>query len=384
MKFQNILKDGKVSKGASRQSTPLIVFSLLVTPPYRTPVFVNLLRELPGQVRILTGARSFDQVFTDQSSGIYEIVPFTFFKKFIIFHRSHFSVMINADTLVLDLNPRIISSWLILIYRKIRNRRTVVWGHIKHLRRPGILRPALRILMRRLADGTIAYTKTEGTQALNSLPNQKVYVAPNAILSQNQIRFSTNTLRKNVLYVGRLTYKKNVLKLAQMFMDSKMHLNGVKFVIVGDGEQRREIENFIIRSGSSHFIDLRQPNYKHEDLEKEYAIAFVSLSGDYAGLSITQSLGFGVPILAPYSEFHAPEIELESSGGVIYYHSDSYSDFHQKLSDLFENRVPNLPSGMFLSNYVRTHYSAETMCSGLLDAVFDLNHLTQRSSNNEK
>ena len=51
-----------------------------------------------------------------------------------------------------------------------------------------------------------------------------------------------------------------------------------------------------------------------DSLRQFYSKAFCSASPAFAGLGLTQSLGFGVPMVVADDEPHSPEIELESTG----------------------------------------------------------------------
>ncbi|MDH8179555.1 glycosyl transferase, partial [Klebsiella pneumoniae] len=49
-------------------------------------------------------------------------------------------------------------------------------------------------------------------------------------------------------------------------------------------------------------------------LKEIYSKSFVSISPGYVGLSITQSLSFGVPMLVSKDENHSPELEALQTG----------------------------------------------------------------------
>lgn len=50
-------------------------------------------------------------------------------------------------------------------------------------------------------------------------------------------------------------------------------------------------------------------DHNNEDIYDVYANALVSVSPGYVGLSLTQSLSFGVPMLIAIDEAHVPEID---------------------------------------------------------------------------
>lgn len=275
---------------------------------------------------------------------------------------------ILAKSLILDLNPRSLTSWFLLVVRRMLRRRTLVWGHINPQRGSSAKTVSLRLAMRKLSSGTICYTYSDRKSALTSLPNSPVWVAPNSLYKAAAIRCGTKVAnRSNILYVGRFEPAKKVPLLVRAFAMAMKAKPELRLVLVGGGSeetilkklvQSLDIEKYVHFAG---WID--QPNI----LEGFYDLAFCTVSPGFAGLGLTQSLGFGVPVVVADEEPHSPEIELADSGGVSWFSSDSSTSLSAALLEQWESRE-HVPVDE-LSAHVRSFYSAESMARGLSNAL---------------
>ena len=94
----------------------------------------------------------------------------------------------------------------------------------------------------------------------------------------------------------------------------------------------------------------------------------VSVSPGYVGLSITQSFGFGVPIIIGRDEPHAPEIECAIEGkNCAFFASDNPQDFADKMLEFYTNKETWSAKKASLANYAREKYSVEKMVEPFLE-----------------
>jgi glycosyltransferase involved in cell wall biosynthesis len=140
-------------------------------------------------------------------------------------------------------------------------------------------------------------------------------------------------------------------------------------VLVGGGEREAAIRELVDELGISARVDM--PGWEEGDalLRPRYSRAFCTVSPGFAGLGLTQSLGYGVPCAVARDERHSPEIELADTGAVHWFESDSAAALSNALTDLWRDRQ-DLPLTE-VSAQVRTLYSAEAMADGLTAALRD-------------
>src|SRR5690606_16585022 len=97
-----------------------------------------------------------------------------------------------------------------------------------------------------------------------------------------------------------------------------------RLVFVGDGPLRNELEEARMRAGLAHCVEILGHVGTYNDLRAQYGTVVASLASGYVGLSLIQSLSFGVPMAIACSEPHAPEIEAAREGyNCVVFESDN-------------------------------------------------------------
>lgn len=359
-----------------------VVFHLAVLPKYRTEC-IRLLRDhLGGNLQLFISEAHLDRtVRSGLPAGWTTFVPMIRFKWGFV-QVGGLAAALRADRLVVDLNPRSLNAWLLLVLRRLNRRHTIVWGHI-HPQAGGSSRTArLRRLMRRVADGTISYTYTDREKARMDLPKQEVFVAPNALYRREDIKIAElpEALdRDRFIYVGRLEPSKKPALLLEALAIIAERNSEIRLTIVGSGLEEGSLRNQCRELGLTNRIDFQGWLDDANELRKLYARSFASVSPGFAGLGLTQSLGFGVPMVVADVEPHSPEIELAATGGVSFFNSNDPASLASALIAAYEGRreVPQV----HLSDYVKHHYSAEAMSAGLIDALEHSERRTARPTN---
>jgi glycosyltransferase involved in cell wall biosynthesis len=345
---------------------------LAVLPFYRQSCVAHL-ASTPGlDVRFYAGSRHIDSsIRTGIDPDLYTQVVNHVVASRILIQRGGWRSALAARTTVLDLNPRSVSAWCLLLARRSLRRRTLVWGHL-HPRAGGSSKTAiLRRIMRRISSGTILYGFDSVPSARAELPGAPVWVAPNSLYSKHELGVAVGDgPYRNVLYVGRLVASKKVDVLIRGFLLSDLRDRGVRLVIVGDGQERSRLTSLVSTLGGDGSVDFTGHIADVATLRGLYENALCSVSPGYVGLSLTQSLGFGVPMIVSRDEPHAPEIELARLGGVSYFDTDLPGSLARALEEL----EPSEQATERRSRIARISetYSAESMAAGLLAALSNL------------
>ncbi len=332
-------------------------------PDYRKEFFKRLKQTLGERFELYGGGRYFEKtVITDQTIEHKAIPNHYFFYRKALFQEGVLKLVTSSAVLVLEMNPRIVSNWLLLLVRKILGRKTVLWGHAWPRAGKESKSDLLRHMMRQLSSSIIVYTKTQQRELKLKMPNKKIYAAPNALIIADKMQSVTDHPR-HFIYVGRLTEPKKVLFLVKAFSKALEYLpNDVELRLIGDGDQRLKIEEFI----RVHSLGKRVKLYGHisdyEILKKLYAQSLFSVSPGYAGLSITQSFGFGVPMLISRDEPHSPEIEAVTEGeNALFYETDDVIRFRESVEAIYTNTSEWIEKRDEIAAYCRSNYSVEAM-----------------------
>ncbi|MEZ4596465.1 MAG: hypothetical protein R3C32_06260 [Chloroflexota bacterium] len=114
----------------------------------------------------------------------------------------------RPSVLVVELNPRVLSTWGVLLMRRARGKRTLVcWGHAwPDAGRRSRIALARRV-MRSLASGVIVYSAEEAAALAAEQPTERIFVAPNALYREDRLVPAGDSgvaTPGHFLYVGRL------------------------------------------------------------------------------------------------------------------------------------------------------------------------------------
>ncbi len=346
------------------------VLYLTVVPFYRQYCIDEMQRQLDNSVALFAGDQHSDRsVRTGIRDTQYRRVRNRFFLgRRVFIQTGHWREALAAETAIFDLNPRNLSAWLLTLARRVRGRRTLLWGHLYP--RIGKESPTshLRRMLRLLADGTVLYGYDSVAEAKQDLPKMPIWVAPNAIypmriLSEAPVQKPRNRL----IYVGRLVTEKKVDLLIRGHARSRAATDGCVLTIVGAGRAAAQLQSLVDELGCADSVDFTGPVVEAGELRHLYAEAFRAVSPGYAGLSLTQSLGFGVPVLVADQEPHSPEIELSRFGSVTYFASDDAGALAEAIDAAWLQRAQFDPASV--QEPVRNLYSAEAMAAGLVHAL---------------
>lgn len=348
------------------------VLYLAVLPKYRTECIQILHKDLGSDLEIYISEAHLDEsVRSGIPRDLYNKVSIHRILKGRAFVQTgHFAATVRADTCVVDLNPRSVNAWAVLAIRSILRRRTLVWGHIHPQAGPKSKTASLRLMMRRLASGTISYTYRDAEKARADLPGKVVWVAPNSLYKSDAIKPAKSSEpldRTDLTYVGRFAPAKKVDLLVRAFAQVAASAPEMRLRLIGGGLEEPNLRQLIHDLGVSDQVDFPGWIDDLETLRPFYERSFCTASPGFAGLGLTQSLGFGIPMIVADDEPHSPEIELASVGGVDFFVSDSATDMARCIKRQWDRRK-SLPHSN-ISKYVQTKYSAEAMASGLKSAL---------------
>ncbi len=277
---------------------------------------------------------------------------------------------IGADVAVLEYNPRILNTWIVSMVRRILGRRTILWGHVYS--RSGKDHWARRS-QRALANGLIVYTEEQKRILIEELRyGGEAYAAPNALYADAEMQPVDNIVSRNsFIYVGRLVKDKKPSLMISAFAAATPGLpSDSKLLIAGDGPERPGIEKLIARLGISDRVQMFGHVAGYSQVRTLYQQSLASLSPGYVGLSITQSLGFGVPMIYSRNEPHAPEIVAAKEGwNSLTFQTDSYQDLSEKMIQIYQERVAWNQRTSEIALECRRNFSVEKMVQEFVRAI---------------
>ena len=343
---------------------------------YRHAVVTHILGMTGSELLIIAGDQPIEptvRVLDLDHARLKRVRNIFLFGRKITIQMGGFYQCLQASSLIVDLNPRSLSVWAILILRRIVFRRTVVWGHAWPRRGADAASDVIRGVQRKLAGNVLVYTQTQANELLRRYPKLHVVAASNAIYSAKMMRALPPTRKDglDIIYVGRLVAEKKPSLLLEAFMKGAHELPAqTRLVFVGAGPELARMKE--AAKGSRHADRICFKGHVTDPvlLESLYRDALFSVSPGYVGLSITQSFGFGVAMLISRDERHSPEIEAAIEGvNAKFFQTDSVDDLVRQMGLLFSESDYWISQRTHISKICSDNYSAENMAMNILGAL---------------
>jgi glycosyltransferase involved in cell wall biosynthesis len=201
----------------------------------------------------------------------------------------------NPDTLIVEANPRYLSTRLAVRWMHQHDRLVLGWG-LGVPRNGNLIERLCRNAFLRNLDGVIAYSQ-RGFNEYHALGLGSIFVAFNAATPKPEAELVSPPLEHEsiatVLFVGRLQARKRVDILIHACQELPPHLQP-RLVIVGDGPARIELERLAneeypqtVFAGAQYDLAL-ESFFKNADL--------FALPGT-GGLAVQQAMAYGLPII---------------------------------------------------------------------------------------
>lgn len=343
---------------------PLVLIQTVV-PSYRVKVFDQIRSELDDNFTLYGGQSFFDETITttSQSKLHNHINNHYLLGRRLLWQTGHWKEVFKDNVLVLSLNPRVLSHWAILLLRSLLQKRTILWGHAWPRSGQNSKSDTLRHFMRLLASEIIVYTEQQKKELKVKMPQKEITAAPNAVLFKNEMSSDTATEVNDIIYVGRLIEEKKPILLYQGFKKALKHLpESTKLIIIGEGPERAKLLELSKKDELQDRVLLPGKITEIDKLKEYYKKSLLSASPGYVGLSITQSLGYGVPMIIARDENHSPELEAAKEGfNAQFFDSNNEDSLAQDLISFFENKEKWLKIRNEIVEDCRNRYSIEAM-----------------------
>lgn len=346
-------------------------------PSYRLG-FYKCLVDGNKTIQIISGDDFYtSSVKSDKTTpGVLWIKNIFILNRIFLFQMLPWIKVFKAENVIIEFNLRNISFYLVFFIRFFLNKKTFLWGHAWSRKGRKSKSELLRFLFKKLSDGYIAYTQEQKNELKTQLPNKAIYAACNAIYYKKQM-WPLEVLDKNItdfIYVGRLVIEKKVFLLIKAFHNILNELpEETKLFVVGTGNEHAKIKEYIEVNNLTKKVLLLGHISDYKQLKELYSTAIASISPGYVGLSLTQSLGFGVPMIISRDERHSPELEAATiKFNSVYFKTDDLNNLAATLKLIYLERIQWLKKRNKISEDCRNRYSIESMTEPFFK-IFKLN-----------
>jgi glycosyltransferase involved in cell wall biosynthesis len=355
---------------------PLAALLIQATIPwYRVEPYRELASRLGGDFAVAAGSEYFDPTVTlAPTPGVpLVLVRNTFLvRRRILWQSGVIRHALRADLVIAELNPRMLSTWVVLVARRLLGRPTILWGHAWPRRGRRSSSDRVRQLMRRLPDAIVAYSETEAAELRARMPGRRVLAAPNSLYHHAQRPLQVDAGRMDdFLFVGRLVDAKKPGLLLDAFLAAVDRLPAeTNLVFVGDGPLEPALRRRAERSPARDRIRFPGKLTDLDGLAPVYGDALATVIPGYAGLSVIQSLWFGVPTLIARDEPHSPEIEAAAPPeNAVFFESDSVEALSLALIRVAAERAAWIERRERIAADCARTYSIEAMVDSIESLV---------------
>ena len=227
----------------------------------------------------------------------------------------------HPDVLVMEANPRNVSTNAALRWMHARGRPVIGWGlGAPPLRGPlgwafGVSRQQFLAQF----DALISYSHTGAQQFVDcGFPEQRVFVAPNAATPRPaQPPLERPAVYQNgkpgVLFVGRLQARKRVDALLRACAGLPAALQP-RLVIVGDGPAREALEAMAREVyPAAEFVGARHD----AELAPYFAAADLFVLPGTGGLAVQQAMSYGLPVMVAEADGTQSDLVRAENGWVL-------------------------------------------------------------------
>ena len=277
---------------------------------------------------------------------------------------------IKATNLIMTGEYFNVNDWVILVIRKIANKRTILWNH-------GILsaersfKTIVKVLFYSLSSEFWLYNNRAKSMMMrySLLRNSRFTIIynslPDGFTPRKKIHLSLNKRPYTLIFIGRLTPRKRldllIDALAELNTSATWNLN-----IVGDGECKASLKELVNRYGLVKQVVFHGSVDKSEDLAPIFRDSRICVSPGNVGLTAIHSLYFGVPVVTHNNlNDQMPEAEsINSNNGRLFDHGNLNSLVNSLVSCnnyIEEGRITTESCVNSVSNEYSINYQLKTI-----------------------
>jgi glycosyltransferase involved in cell wall biosynthesis len=334
-----------------------------VLTPYRAAFFDTLAQSCDGGLAVFAGLpRPAESITITQAL---QVAGYRFARNFHLlggsFYLCYQSGLLrwladsNPDALIVEANPRYLSTPAALEWMKRRDRPVLGWG----LGAPALtgplasIRKARRSSFLRSFEALITYSQRGAVEyAALGFPADRIFVAPNAVSPRPSTpiphRAPTFSGKPCVLFVGRLQARKRIDSLLQACASLGEDLRP-RLVIIGDGPEHPALESL----ARSIYPSAEFPGARHgTELAPYFAAADLFILPGTGGLAVQEAMSYGLPVIMGQGDGTNDELVRPANGWQVG-DTDSLAQVLQEaLSDVSRLRAMGAESYRLVSEEI--------------------------------
>jgi len=276
----------------------------------------------------------------------------------------------NPDALIVEANPRYLSTPAAVRWMKRRGRPVLGWG--LGARPPSVSphffqkwgerqRGSLRFSFLRRFDALLTYSRRGADEyAALGFPADKIFVAPNAAAPRPTRPAPSRPPvfvdgQANVLFVGRLQARKRVDLLLQACAALPENLRP-RLAIVGDGPERAALESL----AKAIYPSAEFPGAIHgAELAAYFSTADLFVLPGTGGLAVHEAMSYGLPVIMGQGDGTNDDLVRSGNGWQLRGPEKLTEVLHEALSDVSRLRAMGAESHRIVAEEVNLEKMVE-------------------------
>lgn len=229
-------------------------------------------------------------------------------------------------------------------------------------------RNKLRDFFYKKADALVFYSDDPIPEYLErGFPKEKLFIAPNTV--QVEEPRDAHIQKDSILFIGTLALRKGLLSLLENYKSALAIDKSIPVLnIVGGGEEFEKVKKWINLNEIDKKIILHGPIFDVAQKATFFRKAYACISPKQAGLSVLESMGYGVPFITCKDSITGGERLNITDGlnGVLFEESNQ---LHEIILDISKFPQKYIAMGQKAQEHYWHCRKPNDMANGLFDAI---------------
>lgn len=197
------------------------------------------------------------------------------------------------------------------------------------------------------------------------IPREKMFEAPNTVEVHP---IDEVTEKDSLLFIGTLYRQKGLQSLLDAYMSLRDLEQLPKLRIIGKGPDSELISEWIKDNRMECLVEMMGAIYDIDEKARFFSKAFACISPQQAGLSVLESMGYGVPFVTSKNAITGGELQNVHNGvdGVI---MDDESKLSEVIKDIADHKEKYIEMGRKAQRYYNENRTPKHMAEGLWEAI---------------
>lgn len=197
------------------------------------------------------------------------------------------------------------------------------------------------------------------------IKREKMFEAPNTV-AVSPIRDQVK--KDSLLVIGTLYREKGIQSLLDVYKELYLTCNLPLLNIIGKGPDYEIINQWIQNNKMQELIVLRGAIYNIDEKAKYFAQALACISPKQAGLTVLESMGYGVPFVSSKNAITGGEL-LNVHNGIDGVVMNSETELTEVVRDIATNPQKYIDMGMKAKEFYDKNRTPKHMADGFWDAI---------------